>query len=136
MGPDCTARAIGHRFTKFRALAKTDSTQNASNASGTVKQVKTATVKKRWGGKKIAARAVTPDDGDDEEAKKNDLTPPPSERPKRGSKRDYAALTDEIGDGDDGDEGNNRLDKDVKIEVGEDVGEGLRATSDPDLFFS
>jgi len=72
----------------------------------------------------VVARAPSPDaDGEEH----GGLTPPLSDRPQRGnSKRNYAELAGK-NDEDDEEDG---LDKKVKIEVGEDIGEGLRQTND------
>ncbi|KAK1057944.1 hypothetical protein LTR12_012490 [Friedmanniomyces endolithicus] len=144
-GPDCTPKAIRHQVSKFRntALAKDDS---ADSSDGKAKPAKTATpkalkpsaAKKR--GKK-AARTPSPQadgDGDGDEDGAGPPTPPPtSSRPRReGAKRDYAMLAggDEEGDGD-GDGGEEEIEdedgmgKRVKIEVGEDIGEGLRQST-------
>ncbi|KAK0259560.1 hypothetical protein LTR91_013177 [Friedmanniomyces endolithicus] len=149
MGPDCTPKAIRHQVSKFRntALAKDDS---ADDTNGKAKPAKTATAKapksmvpkKR---SKKAARTPSPqaagdgDDGDEDGA--GPPTPPPtSSRPKReGAKRDSAMLAggDEEGDGDGEGEGEggeegvgeDGMGKRLKIEVGEDIGEGLRQST-------
>ena len=70
--------------------------------------------------------ANTQSPGDDDEQY---LTPPSTSRAKRtGNKRDYAGMNGE----DSGDDGQGGLDKKIKIEVGEDLGEGLRKGSDDD----
>ncbi|KAK1072425.1 hypothetical protein LTR33_010235 [Friedmanniomyces endolithicus] len=142
-GPDCTPKAIRHQVSKFgnTALAKDDS---ADGSDGKAKPAKPATSKapkptvpKKRG--KKAARTPSPpeatDDGDDDEGA-GPPTPPPSSRPKRvGAKRDYATLAggDEEGEGegDGGEEGEDEdgMGKRVKIEVGEDIGEGLRQST-------
>ncbi|KAK4895595.1 hypothetical protein LTR27_006378 [Elasticomyces elasticus] len=110
----CTPKAITHQISKFR---------NASIAEEG-KIVRPKARKAPAKGKK-AARTPSPEaDGDDEEAQ--GPTPPPSTRPKReSSKRDYAAMA---GEGEDDDELDG-LNKKVKIEVGEDIGEGLRSST-------
>lgn len=117
-------------MTIFRKLAASGDT--AGDKAKKAKTNKPAATKSngKKGGKQTAARTPSPD-GDDEE---NPLTPPATAtRPKRSSvKRDYAAMNgeDSVGEGS-GDE-DDGLDKKVKIEVGEDIGEGLRQAADLD----
>ncbi|KAK3113916.1 hypothetical protein LTR53_008316 [Teratosphaeriaceae sp. CCFEE 6253] len=121
----CTPKAIKHQLTNFRTAAAKggeDSGDAAATRPGTAgKASKGKSTKK--GGKK-AARTPSPDLDDDEVRKGGGPTPPSSSRPTRQkSKRDYAESDDDehAGDG---------LSKRVKIEVGEDIGEGLRQTND------
>ncbi|TKA68315.1 hypothetical protein B0A55_08612 [Friedmanniomyces simplex] len=134
----CTPKAVTHRISKFRNLAlteggSTDGGEDKSKPAKTtakLKASKAATTKKS----KKPARTPSPEaaaDVDDEEGV--GPTPPPSARPKRESaKRDYAKLAAGEGeDEDDGEEGpeEDGLSKRVKIEVGEDIGEGLRQST-------
>ncbi|KAK3074431.1 hypothetical protein LTR53_003162 [Teratosphaeriaceae sp. CCFEE 6253] len=121
----CTPKAIKHQLTNFRTTAAKggdDSGDTSTTRPGTAwKASKCKSTKK--GGKK-AARTPSPDLDDDEVGKGGGPTPPSSSRPTRkGAKRDYAESDDDehAGDG---------LSKRVKIEVGEDIGEGLRQTND------
>ncbi|KAK0936151.1 hypothetical protein LTR29_012249 [Friedmanniomyces endolithicus] len=140
MGPDCTPKAIRHQVSKFRntALAKDGS---ADDSDSKAKPAKTATPKaprptapkKR---SKKAARTPSPQAGDrdDDDGGAGPTPPPTNSRPKRqGAKRDYAMLAggDEEEEGDGGEEGagEDGMGKRVKIEVGEDIGEGLRQST-------
>lgn len=137
---ECTAKALTHRLAKIRQLAKADPNDaSVQEANGGGKKGKGAGVlgaPKNGRGKKAAARAATPTSNDDEDDTNGAArTPPPTGRPERngGKKRDYAALAGENDQGDDeaGEEDDaGGLNKKVKIEVGEDVGEGLRQTNE------
>ena len=129
--PGCTPKAIRHRITKIRKDGQDvmDAEQNG-DAPPAAKGTKPKTTKATATGKKKGGKAVasTPPPGvdDDEQPVSGAPTPPPSARPKRGgAKRDYSKLA---GEGEDAD-GDDGLSKKVKIEVGEDIGEGLRQTN-------
>ncbi|KAI7154447.1 hypothetical protein KC349_g7645 [Hortaea werneckii] len=131
MGPECTPKALTHRLAKFRSLAKTTdagvetTTKSVPAASKVTKATKSCNRKANGQGKKKGARTPSPnmDEGADAVP-----TPPPSGRPKRHcAKRDYAQLAEGNHDDDEEDDG---LDKKVRIEVGEDIGEGLRQSND------
>ncbi|GAB1736816.1 hypothetical protein NU219Hw_g8844t1 [Hortaea werneckii] len=130
MGPECTPKALTHRLAKFRSLAKTtdagDETATKSVPAGSkvTKAAKAGSKKANGQGKKKGGRTPSPSLDENADAVP---TPPPSGRPKRqGAKRDYAQLAEGNHD-DDEDDG---LDKKVKIQVGEDIGEGLRQSND------
>lgn len=77
----------------------------------------------------MAARTPSPDANDE-----NYLTPPETNRAKRaGPKRNYAELAGETSSDGDAEGEEDGLDKKIKIEVGEDIGEGLRQGPD-DMF--
>ncbi|KAI7083402.1 hypothetical protein KC356_g7605 [Hortaea werneckii] len=129
MGPECTPKALTHRLAKFRSLAKTTGTGDEATTKSVpagpkvTKAAKGGNKKASGQGKKKGGRIPSPnlDDNGDETA--GVLTPPPSSRPQRqGAKRGYAQLAG----GNHNDEEDDGLDKKVKIEVGEDIGEGLR----------
>ncbi|KAI6797831.1 hypothetical protein KC332_g13482 [Hortaea werneckii] len=130
MGPECTPKALTHRLAKFRSLAKTTdagddaTTKPVPAGSKATKATKGGNKKTNGQGQKKGGRTPSPN-VDDETA--GVPTPPPSGRPQRqGAKRDYAQLAE----GNQDDEEDDGLDKKVKIEVGEDIGEGLRQTND------
>ncbi|KAK4540940.1 hypothetical protein LTR36_008448 [Oleoguttula mirabilis] len=138
----CTPKALKHRMQKIRNAGKEgqDDDDDAGEDTAKTKPVKAAKATKAavaaggkkkvgsGGGKKQAARTPSPA-ADDEEQADGALTPPPSNRPKRGgSKRDYAQLAGE--DGSDDEEDGDGMGKKVKIEVGEDIGEGLRMANE------
>jgi len=138
---ECTAKALTHRLAKIRNVAKGDTTADASaqetRNDGKSTKAKTAKTsgggsgggrkKGAGGGKKRAARTPSPTGDDEEQLGNGAPTPPPSNRPNRaGAKRDYATLAGENSDDKEGD----GLDKKVKIEVGEDIGEGLRQSNE------
>ena len=137
---DCTPKAITHQIAKLRAAGgKVDADDGDTNGDeGTAKKVQKttkstkstpATKKNSKGGKKqTIERTPTPSAAEY-------ATPPESAtRPSRaGSKRNYADMVsddDAAAKSDSDDEGDDGLNKKVKIEVGEDIGEGLRAPSD------
>ncbi|RMY95629.1 hypothetical protein D0862_08699 [Hortaea werneckii] len=130
MGPECTPKALTHRLAKFRSLAKTTdagdemTTKSVPAGSKVTKAAKAGSKKANGQGKKKGGRTPSPSLDENADAVP---TPPPSGRPKRqGAKRDYAQLAEGNHD-DDEDDG---LDKKVKIQVGEDIGEGLRQSND------
>lgn len=120
-----------HRLAKIKSLAKAGPGENGTQDAGAEKKATktskatkaTAKATKKNGneGKKQAlARTQSPDGNGDVY-----LTPPDTTRPKRaGPKRDYAAMNGEEENEDDG------LGAKIKIEVGEDIGEGLRQGPD------
>ena len=127
MRAGCTPKAIRHQVSKMRNSVKAgggdgDGEKGTKPAKATAP--KATTTKKV--SKKAAARTPSPDaDGG--------MTPPPTARPKRiGAKRDYAKMasgSDGEEDEDDKEAGKveeDGMSKKVKIEVGEDIGEGLR----------
>lgn len=131
MNLDCTAKALTHRIAKIRAMAKGEGDAQDAQADKPKKVTKVAaTPKKNGKGTKKQANSVTPPP-----ASSNDgeyPTPPTTVRPKRGgAKRNYAEMVNGDGESDadaDGDgDSDDGLDKRVKIEVGEDIGEGLRS---------
>ena len=79
--------------------------------------------RKPSGGQKRVARTPSPGEGEDEVGAAP--TPPPSGRPKRGAKRDYAQLAGERGDDNDED-----TRKKVKDEASEDVEHELSIETD------
>lgn len=101
--PDVTPKAITHRLQKVRAAAKVE-----DGGEPAVKKVKTAAGVKKGGQR--ARKAATEYEGDAEEGL---VTPPPSTK---GRKR--SANGEVKGQQADG------------IEVGEDIGEGLRAVKE------
>lgn len=114
---NCTPKALTHRLAHFRKMgAISKATTDAVKPAKVTKA--TAAPKRRVGaGKKAQAeintRTPSPN-GDDEEP----LTPPATARGKRdGAKKNYAEKSDDEDDG---------MNDKVKIEVGEDIGEGLR----------
>ena len=136
---ECTAKALTHRISKIRVLAKSDSADgegqqdDAEKPSKATKATKSgATPKKNGkGGKKAVAERTPSPAGDAEDY----LTPPDTKRAQRaGSKRNYAELAGETGSDIDGDGEEDGLGKKIKIEVGEDIGEGLR--QGPEEMFS
>lgn len=149
---ECTPKALTHRLAKLRGLAKagpadattqdvhkeTSTTKSTGKAAGGNGGGKKKAAASNGGGRKKQTAARTPspianDDDDDEVLNGNGApnTPPPSARPKRGgsAKRNYAQLAGEE-NGSDDDEGEDGLGKKVKIEVGEDIGEGLRQSNE------
>ena len=120
---ECTAKALTHRLQKIRSMAKdgedgsTTQDTNAEKPKAAPKAAKASGApKKARGGKKAAAEKTSSPAGSEEKY----ATPPESGRAKPGgTKRDYAKLAGE-------DEDDDGLSKKVKIEVGEDIGEGLR----------
>ncbi|KAI7213071.1 hypothetical protein KC333_g6776 [Hortaea werneckii] len=130
MGPECTPKALTHRLAKFRSLAKTTDVGDETAAkpvparSKVTKAAKAGNKKANGQDKKKGGRTPSPNGDENADAVP---TPPPSGRPKRqGAKRDYTQLAEGNHD-DDEDDG---LDKKVRIEVGEDIGEGLRQSND------
>lgn len=113
---ECTAKALTHRISKIRALAKTDPADGEGEQANGEKPKKstkanksgTAPEKNGKGGKKAAAECTPSPEGGD----KNYLTPPDTNRAKRaGSKRNYAELEGETGSDGDGERENDGLDK-------------------------
>ena len=139
LSADCTAKALTHRIAKIRTIANdnpTSATAQKDEKKTPAKATKSAATPKKSAkvGKKAAAERAAPSsaDGGDEY-----LTPPESVRPKRvGTKRDYAAMNGEGSGTDPEDEeiGEDGLSKKVKIEVGEDIGEGLRSAINEDEY--
>lgn len=126
---ECTAKALTHRIAKIRNLAKED---GAEGGDGTTpkkqktpaKATKPSTPAKNGKGGKKQAASRSPSPDDDEEAT------PASARPKRSTpKRNYAQMAGEDSADADG-EDDDGLNKKVKIEVGEDIGEGLHEAAD------
>ncbi|KAI7462086.1 hypothetical protein KC351_g16513 [Hortaea werneckii] len=133
MGPECTPKALTHRLAKFRSLAKTTgtgdeaATKPVSAGSKVTRATKSGNKRASGQGKKNGGRTPSPNLDHNVDETAGGPTPPPSGRPQRqGAKRDYAQLAD----GNHDDEEDDGLDKKVKIEVGEDIGEGLRQTND------
>ncbi|GAB1728185.1 hypothetical protein NU195Hw_g6132t1 [Hortaea werneckii] len=133
MGPECTPKALTHRLAKFRSLAKTTDTGDDATTkpvpagSKVTKATKGGNKKANGQGKKKGGRTPSPNGDENGDETAGVPTPPPSGRPQRqGAKRDYAQLAE----GDHDDEEDDGLDKKVKIEVGEDIGEGLRQSND------
>ncbi|KAK5119941.1 hypothetical protein LTR85_007017 [Meristemomyces frigidus] len=131
----CTPKAIKHRILKLRNVKKDDANAGGEAAAPTkpakaTKAVAGGKKKATGGGKKQAARTPSPGGGDDDDVQVGGArTPPPSDRPKRGgAKRDYGQLAGE--NGSDDEEEADGLNKKVKIEVGEDIGEGLRQVNE------
>ncbi|KAK3053767.1 hypothetical protein LTR09_005047 [Extremus antarcticus] len=153
MGTDCTAKAISHRLTHFRKLGGTDAATKAAATKGktAAKPNKVTKTPAKGKGKKSKAEVKrTPSaaaEGEEEYA-----TPPPTTRVKRaGAKRNYAEMSgEEDGEGEsevaetpeppgpvDEESESKRPEPEipglpayVKIEVGEDIGEGLRTAAD------
>lgn len=127
---ECTHKALIHRIAKIRALGKGgEASATGGTASPTKpktpvkgeKAVASPTKKAGKGAKKqpVDSSPMSESDGDSEGEH------PARARPKRATpKRNYAQMAGEDSDAD-GEE-DDGLDKKVKIEVGEDVGEGLR----------
>lgn len=158
MGPDCTPKALSHRMTYFRKLGANSSSSGPTTAITSIpkaKQQSKVTKPKATarGGKKAKAEvkaepARTPSPSPGAGVGEEYVTPPATTRraQRTGSKkRDYAELAGENDDDEDddgevevGDSKQPRLEADgdglndgVNIEVGEDIGEGLR-TSEAD----
>ena len=136
MGSECTAKAITHRLAKMRELAKgsadapkEENEAKPKKAAKAPKATANGTKKNAKGAKKAAAARTPSPAGDD------DIYPTPdTPRPKRGGpKRNYAEMNGGEGSDAVADEADDDgLSKKVKIEVGEDIGEGLRQAPDED----